>query len=252
MAEDQERRQDDARSTDANWKLMAQVIPIGVIAFRLAFALLEVAVVAGGHFLPVFLESALVVLRPYCPLLACAVAFAVVLSLQKRMRLRHVWATIALWVVALLPIHLDIARQISFPTNMDELPPHIRSALERGFQPEPVSLAYRLLEGDQIATDAFLTNEHVQKAEAVRAPGGMYQIALRLNEAGARALANATKGNVGKQIAVFLDGELRCSAKIRTPLEGPDIMLPIREPQPTARQIAEGIMLHPEAETTGN
>ena len=87
--------------------------------------------------------------------------------------------------------------------NSQELLDEFQKQIDAGRPPEELSLALN----DQIFIPTGLSGSQVKKAQLVFDPQtGQPQVGLELNEEGARMFAEITKRNIGKRVAIYLDG----------------------------------------------
>ncbi|MBI2065350.1 MAG: protein translocase subunit SecD [Candidatus Yanofskybacteria bacterium] len=70
-----------------------------------------------------------------------------------------------------------------------------------------ISLADEIAIQDQVFISTGLSGKHIQRAQlSFDQQTGQPQISLELNDEGARLFAEITKRNIGKKVAIFLDG----------------------------------------------
>lgn len=108
----------------------------------------------------------------------------------------------------------------------------------------PAKLACKVIDDETVQNDLVLDNSHIVNAEVVRDPrtGTTYQIRLSLTPEGGEVVKRMTYQNVGKRIGYWIDGDLKCSAKIMEPLMNGYIMIPITLSHSEAEELAMRIM----------
>ena len=76
-------------------------------------------------------------------------------------------------------------------------------------------LEFRIKDSDGTLGESLLNGKDLVKAE-VRDSGGMPNVYIKFSKEGARTFYNITKNNVGKQLAITLDGEVQSSPNINS------------------------------------
>lgn len=74
--------------------------------------------------------------------------------------------------------------------------------------------------GEQIWEDVGLTGQDLSKSTLSTDQTGQWVVSLEFNAAGSKKFAELTKQLVGKQMAIFFDGELQSAPVIREPIYG--------------------------------
>lgn len=74
--------------------------------------------------------------------------------------------------------------------------------------------------GEQIWEDVGLTGQDLSKSTLSTDQSGQWVVSLEFNAAGSKKFAELTKQLVGKQMAIFFDGELQSAPVIREPIYG--------------------------------
>ena len=72
----------------------------------------------------------------------------------------------------------------------------------------------------RIRAGAGLSGDLIQRASVSRDRVGMPQIMIRLNPQATAAFAKATRENVGRRLAIVVDGQLMAAPRINSPIEG--------------------------------
>ena len=104
-----------------------------------------------------------------------------------------------------------------------------------------IRLAVHLMVGTKIAEPAVLENTHIRTAEAKLLRADLYQVQLNLTDDGSKVVQRITRDHIGKRLAFLLNGDIKSSPEIMTPLDIPYIMLPIYTTQAEAERTAAGI-----------
>src|SRR5438093_6044768 len=82
----------------------------------------------------------------------------------------------------------------------------------------PVEIDHYLVKKDP---ERGLTGKYIKNARAVFDPGtGEPQIEFSFNDEGARLFGDITRDNVGKSLAIILDGEVKSAPRIEGPIPG--------------------------------
>lgn len=81
-------------------------------------------------------------------------------------------------------------------------------------------LEFKLVREDGSLGDAVLTGKSLVKSDVTYDNMGKPQIAFELNASGAQKFAEVTRENVGRQLAIVLDGEVQTSPKINSEIPG--------------------------------
>lgn len=81
-------------------------------------------------------------------------------------------------------------------------------------------LEFKLQNEDGTYGEALLTGKSLVKAEATVDQMGRAQIAFELDAAGAMKFAQITKENIGRNLGIFLDGEMQTAPKIQSEIAG--------------------------------
>ena len=74
--------------------------------------------------------------------------------------------------------------------------------------------------GEQIWEDVGLTGQDLSKSTLSTDQTGQWVVSLEFNAEGSKKFAELTKNLVGKQMAIFFDGELQSAPVIREPIYG--------------------------------
>lgn len=72
----------------------------------------------------------------------------------------------------------------------------------------------------RIRADPGLSGDLIQRASVSRDNAGRPQIMIRLNPEAAAAFATTTRENVGRRLAIVVDGKLMTAPRINSPIEG--------------------------------
>ena len=75
-------------------------------------------------------------------------------------------------------------------------------------------------DGEQVWEDVGLTGQDLAKSTLSTDQTGQWVVSLEFNAAGSKKFADLTKALVGKQMAIFFDGELQSAPVIREPIYG--------------------------------
>ena len=81
-------------------------------------------------------------------------------------------------------------------------------------------LEFKLVEDDGSLTDTGLTGRDLESAEVTFDQFGMPQIAFTLNSQGAEKFAQITRENIGRNLAITLDGETQSAPRIKSAIPG--------------------------------
>lgn len=81
-------------------------------------------------------------------------------------------------------------------------------------------LEFKLVREDGSLGDAVLTGKSLVRSDVTYDNMGKPQIAFELNASGAEKFAAVTRENVGRQLAIVLDGEVQTSPKINSEIPG--------------------------------
>lgn len=81
-------------------------------------------------------------------------------------------------------------------------------------------LEFKLVREDGSLGDAVLTGKSLIKSDVSYDNMGKPQIAFELNKTGADKFAEVTRENIGRQLAIVLDGEVQTSPKINSEIPG--------------------------------
>jgi preprotein translocase subunit SecD len=81
-------------------------------------------------------------------------------------------------------------------------------------------LEFKLVEDDGSLTDTGLTGRDLESAEVTFDQFGMPQIAFTLNSKGAEKFAQITRENIGRNLAITLDGETQSAPRIKSAIPG--------------------------------
>jgi len=74
--------------------------------------------------------------------------------------------------------------------------------------------------GEQVWEDVGLTGQDLSKSTLSTDQSGQWVVSLEFNAAGSKKFADLTRALVGKQMAIFFDGELQSAPVIREPIYG--------------------------------
>lgn len=74
--------------------------------------------------------------------------------------------------------------------------------------------------GEQVWEDVGLTGQDLSKSTLSTDSTGQWVVSLEFNAAGSKKFADLTRALVGKQMAIFFDGELQSAPVIREPIYG--------------------------------
>lgn len=74
--------------------------------------------------------------------------------------------------------------------------------------------------GEQVWEDVGLTGQDLSKSTLSTDQSGQWVVSLEFNAAGSKKFADLTRSLVGKQMAIFFDGELQSAPVIREPIYG--------------------------------
>jgi beta-lactamase regulating signal transducer with metallopeptidase domain len=105
-----------------------------------------------------------------------------------------------------------------------------------------------------ISKKVLLDNSHFASAEVRHDPlSNRPEIHIRLTENGRRLFAHVTKGHVGKQIAIVIDGSLHSAPKINEPITGGSLLISgnfsQEEAEALARKLSSKTESGPESDT---
>lgn len=81
-------------------------------------------------------------------------------------------------------------------------------------------LEFKLVREDGTLGDAVLTGKSLVRSDVTYDNMGKPQIAFELNASGAQKFAEVTRENIGRQLAIVLDGEVQTSPKINSEIPG--------------------------------
>jgi len=153
--------------------------------------------------------------------------------MSKRSAKAQFLALAAFVVLAAFPLRLSIAYDlVEAPAGPPVAPQDVA----------PVSLKFKLLEAENISPDVVIDERNVQEAGVTRGlRGGEYAVRLVLDAEGRKRIADLTTREVGKSLAMFVDGELKCSPRIAAPILSGEILIPARFSQEEAARIAAGL-----------
>jgi len=110
----------------------------------------------------------------------------------------------------------------------------------------------KLLEGEQVGSNVIIDESNVKEAYAVTDVDGTYAIGLTLDSEGSNTIAQTTETQLGKRLAIFLDGELVCSPEIKARIGGGRILIPAHFTRQEAEHMAAGIKAAKEATAAKN
>ena len=118
---------------------------------------------------------------------------------------------------------LRIVVQLPGISNMDEAVSLIGKTAQLEFkEQEPVSvegqqnLQQQVMLGGNWKKEPILTGAEFKRADVGRDEQGNVEISIEFNSEGAKKFAEATKRNIGKQIAIFLDDQLLSSPTVQS------------------------------------
>jgi preprotein translocase subunit SecD len=81
-------------------------------------------------------------------------------------------------------------------------------------------LEFKLMQEDGSLGETLLTGESIKNATLVQGQLGQPEVSFELNDSGANKFAQITKDNVGKQLAIVLDGKIQSAPKINSEIPG--------------------------------
>jgi preprotein translocase subunit SecD len=127
-------------------------------------------------------------------------------------------------------------------------PPAMRMEIRAGY-PEPgAGLTAFVVAGSRqkiFLRDEVLLTESAVKGTRVLLTGGTPQIELTLTEEGARRFAEITAANVGRNLAILVDGRVVCAPVVRTPISGNRVVISGPFTRTEAEAIAAGLVRRP-------
>ena len=81
-------------------------------------------------------------------------------------------------------------------------------------------LEFKLMQEDGSLGETLLTGESIKNATLAQGQLGQPEVSFELNDSGANKFAQITKDNVGKQLAIVLDGKVQSAPKINSEIPG--------------------------------
>ena len=81
-------------------------------------------------------------------------------------------------------------------------------------------LEFKLMQEDGSLGETLLTGESIKNATLAQGQLGQPEVSFELNDSGANKFAQITKDNVGKQLAIVLDGKIQSAPKINSEIPG--------------------------------
>ena len=119
------------------------------------------------------------------------------------------------------------------------LPPQARIVYGAGW---PMRISQR--KPYLLADKALVTSHNLKKADVVEWGSG-YSVQLQLDDVGASWLAEYTQRNVGKRLAVMVDGQIYAMPEIAQPLYSGIVTLPLELTRPAAQSLAHVLYYGP-------
>ena len=167
-------------------------------------------------------------------------ALLVCKSFRNRSRRATKVAVGVVLILAVFPVHVGVSTQ-PVVLSGDEPSPLGHTQPPQPARVSPVSLQVRLLEGEQFGTDVIIDESNVVDASYQMNHLGRPTVRLELDEEGSKAIERTTENEHGKQLAIFVDGELEASPVIRTLIANGRIHIPGDFDRHEAERIAAGI-----------
>ena len=117
-----------------------------------------------------------------------------------------------------------VVQQVGDKRLLIEIPNVTDLKVAKAFLGETAQLVFKKeavgKNGEQIWEDVGLTGQDLSKSTLSTDQTGQWVVSLEFNAAGSKKFAELTKQLVGKQMAIFFDGELQSAPVIREPIYG--------------------------------
>jgi hypothetical protein len=214
------------QSNRPHWVVLALAVSSAVLSYRISTGVI-------GFF--VYFTRFAAWEWPLCLTIGLLVAFAFTFLqhwlLKNKSRNVSIMCLIIFSVLAILPIKLQrksisLAYDTEFISLQDEL---------------PITLKCKWIDGDRIGADVIISDKHIFATEPSTLDKKSYQVSLLLTKAGQQIMEKATSENIGKRLGFWVNGDLKSSPKIMTPIAGGIVVLPIPLSKHKATLVCEKI-----------
>lgn len=150
----------------------------------------------------------------------------------------------------------EVVDNVKKPARLDFrlVHPDIRPSVE---PPTDVPVGYEVLSADEddrtgatttlyyvVKQRPEMTGEHVEKAGVVQEQFGNFQVILAFDKIGAKQFGDVTSANVGRNLAIVLDGKLSSAPRINDAITGGSAQITGRFTQRDAERLA-GVLNNP-------
>ena len=92
-----------------------------------------------------------------------------------------------------------------------------------------------------VSNEVLMTGKHIERASVNKTVDGSYEVFVVLDTVGAKQFSDITSVNIGKQLALILDGELISAPKIMTQISGGTFAIAGGFTKVEAEKIARGL-----------